>query len=123
MFDSDEPDKCTEEAIRLALSHNFVTEVTSMVVEEADEYATKRSLEEIELKQKDDTTYSYVPRSSGSSVSGYKYNVGPPGGPPQNYPTLPSNRLEVQNFDLIFFFSNQSLISLALAYCNWIIHG
>merc|ERR1711976_985555 len=34
-------DKCKEEAIRLALKHNFVTDVTSMVVEEEDEYVNK----------------------------------------------------------------------------------
>merc|ERR1712062_625153 len=34
-------DKCKEEAIRLALEYNFVTDVTSMVVEEEDEYVSK----------------------------------------------------------------------------------
>merc|ERR1712110_357469 len=34
-------DKCKEEAIRLALEYNFVTDVTSMVVEEEDEYVNK----------------------------------------------------------------------------------
>merc|ERR1711988_782432 len=34
-------DKCKEEAIRLALKYNFVTDVTSMVVEEEDEYVNK----------------------------------------------------------------------------------
>merc|ERR1711976_1044723 len=33
--------KCKEEAIRLALKYNFVTDVTSMVVEEEDEYVNK----------------------------------------------------------------------------------
>merc|ERR1711936_688619 len=34
-------DECKEEAIRLALKYNFVTDVTSMVVEEEDEYVSK----------------------------------------------------------------------------------
>merc|ERR1711962_991578 len=34
-------DKCKEEAIRLALKYNFVTDVTSMVVEEEDEYVNR----------------------------------------------------------------------------------
>merc|ERR1711962_170365 len=37
-------DKCKEEAIRLALKYNFVTDVNSMVVEEEDEYVTKGTL-------------------------------------------------------------------------------
>merc|ERR1711976_775914 len=37
-------DKCKEEAIRLALKYNFVTDVTSMVVEEEDEYISKGPL-------------------------------------------------------------------------------
>ena len=45
-------DRCEKEAIRLALKYNFVTDVTSMVVEEDDEYITKKNLEEKEVKQK-----------------------------------------------------------------------
>merc|ERR1711962_361943 len=37
-------DKCKKEAIRLALKYNFVTDVTSMVVEEEDEYVSKGTL-------------------------------------------------------------------------------
>ena len=59
-------DRCEKEAIRLALKYNFVTDVTSMVVEEDDEYITKKNLEEKEVKQKDTTQYSYVSRSSAN---------------------------------------------------------
>jgi hypothetical protein len=37
-----------------------------MVVEEDDEYITKKNLEEKEVKQKDTTQYSYVSRSSAN---------------------------------------------------------
>ena len=59
-------DRCEKEAIRLALKYNFVTDVTSMVVEEDDEYITKKNLEEKEVKQKDTTQYSYLSRSSAN---------------------------------------------------------
>merc|ERR1711936_700960 len=45
-------DKCKEEAIRLALKYNFVTDVTSMIVEDEDEYDYY------------DSSYSYGQRSS-----------------------------------------------------------
>ena len=48
------------------MKYNFVTDVTSMVVEEDDEYITKKNLEEKEVKQKDTTQYSYVSRSSAN---------------------------------------------------------
>jgi len=69
-------DKCKEEAIRLALKYNFVTDVTSMVVEEEDEYVNKGTLgigEYIVNTHEDeddydydyyDTSYSYGQRSS-----------------------------------------------------------
>ena len=43
--DDSEYERCKKEAIRLALKYNFVTDVTSMVVEEDDEYVTKKNLE------------------------------------------------------------------------------
>ena len=69
----EDSDRCEKEAIRLALKYNFVTDVTSMVVEEDDEYITTKNLEEKEVKQKDTTQYSYVSRSSANS-----YNPQPP---------------------------------------------
>ena len=62
----EDSDRCEKEAIRLALKYNFVTDVTSMVVEEDDEYITTKNLEEKEVKQKDTTQYSYVSRSSAN---------------------------------------------------------
>ena len=52
-------DRCEKEAVRLALKFNFVTDLTSMVVEETDEYTTKRNLEEKKVQPKDDHQYSY----------------------------------------------------------------
>ena len=48
------------------MKYNFVTDVTSMVVEEDDEYITKKNLEEKEVKQRDTNQYSYVSRSSAN---------------------------------------------------------
>merc|ERR1719310_1135746 len=87
-------DKCKEEAIRLALKYNFVTDVTSMVVEEEDEYVNKGTVgvdKKVVGKSYDDydnyysrssayattpSTYAYAaslggiyPRSGGSSHS------------------------------------------------------
>merc|ERR1711962_39517 len=69
-------DKCKEEAIRLALKYNFVTDVTSMVVEEEDEYVTKGTLgigEYIVNTNEDEddyygSSYSYGQRSSVSRI-------------------------------------------------------
>ena len=52
-------DRCEKEAVRLALKFNFVTDLTSMVVEETDEYTAKRNLEEKMVQPKDDNQYSY----------------------------------------------------------------
>ena len=38
-------DKCKKEAIRLALKYNFVTDVTSMVIEEEDKYVKKGAID------------------------------------------------------------------------------
>jgi len=53
-------DKCKEEAIRLALEYNFVTDVTSMVVEEEDEYVKKGTVgvsKEIVYENDDEDDY------------------------------------------------------------------
>merc|ERR1711988_865939 len=63
-------DKCKEEAIRLALKYNFVTDVTSMVVEEEDEYINKGTVsvsKEI-VYGNDDQDYYY---DSGNSYFGH----------------------------------------------------
>jgi hypothetical protein len=52
-------DRCEKEAVRLALKFNFVTDLTSMVVEETDEYTAKRNLQEKMVQPKDDNQYSY----------------------------------------------------------------
>ena len=52
-------DRCEKEAVRLALKFNFVTDLTSMVVEETDEYTAKRNLEERMIQPKDDNQYSH----------------------------------------------------------------
>ena len=38
-------DKCKKEAIRLALKYNFVTDVTSMIIEEEDKYVKKGAID------------------------------------------------------------------------------
>merc|ERR1711962_1557638 len=62
--------KCKEEVIRLALKYNFVTDVTSMVVEEEDEYISKGTVsvsKEI-VYGNDDQDYYY---DSGNSFFGH----------------------------------------------------
>ena len=53
------------------MKYNFVTDVTSMVVEEDDEYVTKKNLEEKIVKRKDEQqdlsvarSYASIPRNS-----------------------------------------------------------
>merc|ERR1719195_2311794 len=67
-------DKCKEEAIRLALKYNFVTDVTSMVVEEEDKYVNKGTVsvsKEIVYGNDDQDYYdpgnSYVGHSTAHS--------------------------------------------------------
>ena len=72
-------DRCEKEAVRLALKFNFVTDLTSMVVEETDEYTTKRNLEEKKVQPKDDNQYSYgghspPPQSNGGNRISYNPN-------------------------------------------------
>jgi len=40
----DENDKCEDEALRLALKYNFVTDLTSLVIEEDDDYVNKGAI-------------------------------------------------------------------------------
>merc|ERR1711881_114210 len=69
-------DKCKEEAIRLALEYNFVTDVTSMVVEEEDEYVKKGTVgvsKEIVYENGDEDDY-YDPCPNCFLVSGHSYS-------------------------------------------------
>jgi len=61
-------DRCKEEAIRLALKYNFVTDVTSMVVEEEDEYVNKGtvSVSKEVIYGNDDQDYD-----SGNTIFGH----------------------------------------------------
>merc|ERR1711976_824897 len=76
-------DKCKEKAIRLALKYNFVTDVTSMVVEEEDEYVNKGTLgisKDIVKAHHDEDDYNYHKSySSSHSTSSYRQRVSPPG--------------------------------------------
>jgi len=77
----DGSDRCEKEAIRLALKYNFVTDVTSMVVEENDEYITKKNLEEKKVQPKDVNQYSYISHRSSANIPqsnsiSYSYNQG-----------------------------------------------
>merc|ERR1719362_603847 len=40
----DEDDECEDEALRLALKYNFVTDLTSLVIEEDDDYVNKGAI-------------------------------------------------------------------------------
>merc|ERR550534_2732788 len=42
--DEGENDKCEDEALRLALKYNFVTDLTSLVIEEDDDYVNKGAI-------------------------------------------------------------------------------
>jgi len=75
----DGTDRCEKEAIRLALKYNFVTDVTSMVVEENDEYITKKNLEEKKVQPRDVNQYSYISHRSSANIPqsnsiSYSYN-------------------------------------------------
>merc|ERR1719288_135735 len=62
-------DNCKEEAIRLALKYNFVTDVTSMVVEEHDEYVKKGNVGVAEAVRHDAIDdYGYVNTRSGGGL-------------------------------------------------------
>merc|ERR1712008_421366 len=42
--DENENDECEDEALRLALKYNFVTDLTSLVIEEDDDYINKGAI-------------------------------------------------------------------------------
>jgi len=71
--DNEEPkkNKCEEEAIRLALKYNFVTDLTSLVIEENDEYINKGP---IQIGKKPATSYPGL-RASGVAYSSYSYSA------------------------------------------------
>ena len=78
VFDDSVYERCEKEAIRLALKYNFVTDVTSMVVKEDDEYVTKKNLEEKIVERKDEQqdlsvarSYAPVPRNSMNYAQSY----------------------------------------------------
>merc|ERR1711971_252744 len=84
-------DRCKDEAIRLALKYNFVTDVTSMVVEEEDEYVKKGAVgvEQAIAHGDDDyySSYSYGGRSGSTAhSSGYSSSrIAPPGSSGSSY--------------------------------------
>merc|ERR1712012_1309841 len=71
--ENEEPKKneCEEEAIRLALKCNFVTDLTSLVIEENDEYINKGP---IQIGKKPASTYPGL-RASGVAYSSYSYSA------------------------------------------------
>jgi len=71
--ENEEPKKneCEEEAIRLALKYNFVTDLTSLVIEENDEYINKGP---IQIGKKPASTYPGL-RASGVAYSSYSYSA------------------------------------------------
>jgi len=71
--ENEEPKKneCEEEAIRLALKYNFVTDLTSLVIEENDEYINKGP---IQIGKKPATSYPGL-RASGVAYSSYSYSA------------------------------------------------
>merc|ERR1711976_1161576 len=71
--ENEEPkkNKCEEEAIRLALKYNFVTDLTSLVIEENDEYINKGP---IQIGKKPASTYPGL-RASGVAYSSYSYSA------------------------------------------------
>merc|ERR1711953_1249541 len=67
----EEPKKneCEEEAIRLALKYHFVTDLTSLVIEENDEYINKGP---IQIGKKPASTYPGIRASGGLAYSSYR---------------------------------------------------
>merc|ERR1711936_1410506 len=96
--ENEEPEnECEEEALRLALKYNFVTDLTSLVIESNDEYINKGP---IQIGKKPSSPfnhgypglrgvaysgYAYSPPQYGSAVS-YSAAAGPP--PPRSSPPL-----------------------------------
>jgi len=75
--ENEEPKKneCEEEAIRLALKYNFVTDLTSLVIEENDEYINKGP---IQIGKKPATSYPGLRASGGLAYSSYAYSAPAP---------------------------------------------
>jgi len=75
--ENEEPEKneCEEEAIRLALKYNFVTDLTSLVIEENDEYINKGP---IQIGKKPATSYPGLRASGGLAYSSYAYSAPAP---------------------------------------------
>merc|ERR1712038_806883 len=69
--ENEEPKKneCEEEAIRLALKYHFVTDLTSLVIEENDEYINKGP---IQIGKKPASTYPGIRASGGLAYSSYR---------------------------------------------------
>merc|ERR1711923_189350 len=83
--ENEEPKKneCEEEAIRLALKYNFVTDLTSLVIEENDEYINKGP---IQIGKKPASTYPGL-RASGVAYSSYSYSA-----PVNNFSVLSASK-------------------------------
>jgi len=107
-------DKCKEEAIRLALEYNFVTDVTSMVVEEEDEYVKKGTVgvsKEIVYENDDEYDYYYSSRvATRGYSSGHSSRVAPPG-LPSGHSTGHSTGLVLNSSSGIVPFSSSSYYS------------
>merc|ERR1712223_312563 len=75
--ENEEPKKneCEKEAIRLALEYNFVTDLTSLVIEENDEYINKGP---IQIGKKPASTYPGIRASGGLAYSSYAYSAPAP---------------------------------------------
>merc|ERR1712038_655037 len=75
--ENEEPKKneCEEEAIRLALKYHFVTDLTSLVIEENDEYINKGP---IQIGKKPASTYPGIRASGGLAYSSYAYSAQAP---------------------------------------------
>jgi len=74
---NEEPEKneCEEEALRLALKYNFVTDLTSLVIEENDDYINKGP---VQIGKKPVPSYPGL-RAAGVAYSSYAYAAPAPG--------------------------------------------
>merc|ERR1711963_950634 len=75
--ENEEPKKneCKEEAIRLALKYNFVTDLTSLVIEENDEYINKGP---IQIGKNPAASYPGLRASGGLAYASYAYSAPAP---------------------------------------------
>merc|ERR1712172_244354 len=75
--ENEEPEKneCEEEALRLALKYNFVTDLTSLVIEENDDYINKGP---VQIGKKPVPSYPGL-RAAGVAYSSYAYAAPAPG--------------------------------------------